>query len=87
MDILEAKDDLFEQKLRNVFLQLSAPSHIREEIATSANLHNVDNVLCIFKLLVESYDIWMPDFLEDLVLLNHLFVRVLVAHECFVDRL
>ena len=85
MDVIEAKNDLFEQKLCNFFLQLSAPSHICEEITTSAHLHNVDNMLFIFKLFVESYNVGVSHFLEDLVLLNDLLVRVLVAHECFVD--
>ena len=87
MDILKPKNDLFEQKLSDFFLQLSTPPHICEEISTTTDLHDVDNMLFIFKLFVQSYNIRVSHFLKDLVLLNDLLVRVLVAHERLVDGL
>ena len=80
MNILQTKYNLPEHKLGVVLLQLSSSSDICEQIATSTNFHDVDDVTFCFEALIQSHYILLSSSFEYIVLLHNLFQRRLILH-------
>lgn len=72
MYILQPKNDLSEYKFGVVFLQLSPSSNICEQIASTTDLHDVNDVVLSLKALIEPDNIFLSRSLQDIVLLHDL---------------
>ena len=80
MYILQPKNDLSEYKFGVVFLQLSPSSNICEQIASTTDLHDVNDVVLSLKALIEPDNIFLSRSLQDIVLLHDLLQWRLVLH-------
>lgn len=88
MDVVETADHLLEQVLRIIFLQLSALTHITQQVATLAKLHDEAHVLARLEGVVQLDDVLVGALLEDAHLLHESpFVLLLVAKNGVLDGL
>ena len=73
MDIFETIDDLSKDELGLVFIQLPPSSHEGEEVTTSADLHDVDDMAVDFETLIQPDNVLVPSPFQYVVFLSNFF--------------
>lgn len=86
MDVHEAADELAKDVFGEVFLKLSPPPNISQQIATSANLHNIDGVRIGVKGFVKADDILMTCSFQNIILLHDFLEGALIRHISLIYR-
>ena len=77
--------DLVKQLRSYLFLDSSASSDVGKQVSASTNLHYKDNVLRGLKRFMQSDNILVLYFGEDVEFLHNLLLGDFLAHELLVD--
>ena len=85
MDIFETIDDLSKDELGLVFIQLPPSSHEGEEVTTSADLHDVDDMAVDFETLIQPDNVLVPSPFQYVVFLSNFFQWIFIFHHLLVN--
>lgn len=87
MAIVDRVHNLFEHTLGNIFLKLTALSHIREQVTARHQLHYKKDVLLGLEILVEPHDVLVASLLQDHYLLHYFFRLCFLLERTRIDAL